>query len=76
MVIGTVCICELCGHELGPDEFVVEATQLIDVTSLDSAVWPEYVDGPHGFFHAHHWYGDSQHWAERGRGAVRSLIEV
>jgi hypothetical protein len=65
----------LCGDELDPDELVIEAVPLTDVTSLASKVRPEYVEGRPGFFHAYHWYGDSGHWAERGRGPVRSFIE-
>jgi hypothetical protein len=68
----TVHVCAGCRQILGPDEEVVAAARLQDVTSQGD-VSRQYVEGLRSLFHVRHYPGDSSQWREKARGQLQDI---
>jgi hypothetical protein len=68
----TVHVCAGCRQIIGPDEEVVAAAKLLDVTSQGDAS-RQYVEGQRSLFHERHYPGDAQQWREKARGKGQDI---
>lgn len=66
-----IYVCDTCHQQFQPNETVVDAAQLIDVTTLESTR-KEYLEGIHAFFHPAH---ITKGWMEKGRGPLSQFIK-